>query len=154
MTPKTRLQAVRKQLGYSADDVIRMIGQRAERLHVPVMTPTSLKTKLSRWENGHESVSEPYRRLFREVYGRTDEEMGFPSEPDDEDVAELRARLAVARRVDPEMVEVFRRQVDYARQVDRTFGGITTLDQLRGNIDHVGGLLGYSTSDSHREALS
>lgn len=154
MSPKTRLQAVRRQLGYSADDVIRMLRQRAERLGVSVMQPGSLKTKLSRWENGHESVSEPYRRLFREVYGRTDEEMGFPSEPDDEDLAELRNRIAVARRVDPEMVEVFRQQVDHARQIDRRFGGVTMLDQLRSNIDHVGSLLGYSTLTGHRETLA
>ena len=35
------------------------------------MSPASLKTKLSRWENGHEAVGLPeYRRLFRDIYGR------------------------------------------------------------------------------------
>ncbi|MCA1185896.1 tetratricopeptide repeat protein [Saccharopolyspora sp. 6T] len=154
MTPKTRLQVVRRQLDYSADDVIRMLDRLAKRLDVSVMSPTSLKTKLSRWENGHESVSEPYRRLFREIYGRTDEELGFPSEPDDQDVAELRARIAVARQVDPELLESFRLQVDHARQIDRRFGGVTMLDRLRGDIDQVSNLLGHSTLSGHREALA
>ncbi|MGW0893301.1 tetratricopeptide repeat protein [Saccharopolyspora sp. NPDC002578] len=154
MTPKTRLQVVRRQLDYSADDVIRMLDRLAKRLDVSVMSPTSLKTKLSRWENGHESVSEPYRRLFREIYGRTDEELGFPSEPDDQDVAELRARIAVARRVDQELLESFRLQVDHARQIDRRFGGVTMLDRLRGDIDQVSNLLGHSTLSGHREALA
>lgn len=154
MTSKTRLQVVRRQLDYSADDVIRMLDRLAKRLDASVMSPTSLKTKLSRWENGHESVSEPYRRLFRELYGRTDEELGFPSEPDDQDVAELRARIAVARRVDLELLESFRLQVDHARQIDRRFGGVTMLDRLRGDIDQVSNLLGHSTLSGHREALA
>ncbi|MGH3628327.1 MAG: tetratricopeptide repeat protein, partial [Sciscionella sp.] len=65
----SRVQAVRRQLGYKADDVITMLLRRADTLAVPAMTATSLKTKLSRWENGHETVSQPYRRLFRDIYG-------------------------------------------------------------------------------------
>lgn len=151
---ENRLQVMRKQLGYSADQVIRMLGQRASALGIPVMAPGSLKTKLSRWENGHEAVSEPYRRLFRDVYGRTNEELGFPPEIDDGDAAELRSRLEMARRVDPEMVGVFRRQVDDVRRVDRQFGGITLLDQLRSSIKQVEDLLVYSTMSGNRTTLA
>ncbi|MEU5847285.1 tetratricopeptide repeat protein [Saccharopolyspora shandongensis] len=149
-----RLQVVRKQLGYSADNVIRMLRRRAEALDIPVMTAASLKTKLSRWENGHEAVSQPYRRLFREVYGRTDAELGFPPEPDDGDSAELRSRLAMARHVDAETIDVFRRQINDARHVDRRFGGITLLDQLRSTIQQVEGLLSYNTVSRQRESLA
>ena len=67
------------------------------------MTSASLKTKLSRWENGHEAVGLPeYRRLFREIYGRTDAELGFPDDYGSSSAAEeLRARLIAARSVDP-----------------------------------------------------
>ena len=66
-----------------------------------------MKTKLSRWENGHEAVGLPeYRRLFREIYGRTNAELGFPDEPEeDPEAAELRNRLAVARTIDHHTVE-------------------------------------------------
>jgi tetratricopeptide (TPR) repeat protein len=151
----TRLQAVRRQLGYSAEEVIKMVLQRADALRIPVMTPASLKTKLSRWENGHETVSQPaMRRLFREVYGRTNEELGFPPEPDDTDVDELRSRLAVARSVDAETVAAFQHQLDQMRQVDRRFGGITLLDQLRSQIKQVEGLLTYSTAGTLRQSLA
>ncbi len=149
-----RLQLVRRQLGYSANEVIRMILQRAQSRGMHVMSPASLKTKLSRWENGHEQVSEPYRQLFREIYGRTDEELGFPPELDDGDAAQLRARLAVARTVDAETVDVFRRQVDNARHIDRRFGGITLLDQLRTNIKQVEDLLAFSMMGGQRESLA
>jgi transcriptional regulator with XRE-family HTH domain len=154
MMVATRLQAVRKQLGYSADEVNRMLRQRASALGLSVMSAASLKTKLSRWENGHESVSPPYWRLFRDIYGRTNEELGFPLEPEDSEAEELRSRLAVARTVDAETVEIFRRQVDQARHVDRRFGGITLLDQLRSNVKQVEGMLVYSTADEQRAALA
>ncbi|MBB4683957.1 tetratricopeptide repeat protein [Amycolatopsis jiangsuensis] len=150
----TRLQAVRRQLDYKAEEVIRMLLRRADELGTPVMSAASLKVKLSRWENGHEAVSQPYRRLFREVYGRTNDELGFPPEETDDEAEELVSRLTLARSVDAETVEIFRRQVDQARHVDRRLGGVPLLDQLRGNIDQLQGLLGFSTMRGQREALA
>lgn len=150
----TTLQAVRKLQGYSVAEVIRMLLRRADTLNIPIMSATSLKTKISRWENGHEQLSQPYRRLFRDIYGRTNEELGFPAEPEDEQADELLARLAVARTIDPATVEIFRHQIDNARHVDRRFGAITILDQLRCTIKQMENLLGYSTSRSHRELLA
>lgn len=87
---------------------------------------------MSRWENGKEQPSQIYQRLFREIYGRTNTELGFPYEPEeDPEAAELRARLAVARTIDRATVEVFRHQVDQARHIDRRFGALTQLDVLR-----------------------
>ncbi|MGH3825556.1 MAG: tetratricopeptide repeat protein [Pseudonocardiaceae bacterium] len=140
----TSLQAVRRHLGYTATQVIDLLTRRASALHLPVASPASLKTKLSRWENGKEQPSEIYRRLFREIYGRTNAELGFPDEPDeDPEAAELRSRLAVARTVDRATVEIFRHQVDHARHIDRRFGALTQLDQLRTQIDQVQQLLTY-----------
>ncbi|MGO1049309.1 tetratricopeptide repeat protein [Crossiella sp. CA198] len=150
----TRLRAVRHQLGYSADAVIKLVLSRASALGLAVMTATSLKTKLSRWENGHEAVSEPYQRLFRDVYGRTNEELGFPPELIDDEAEELRNRLIVARRVDAETVEVFRRQVNDVRHRDRRFGGVTLLDQLRSSIREVETTLRHGAAQGLREALA
>lgn len=150
----TQLQAVRRQLGYKASEVITMLLRRAHSLDIPVMTATSLKTKLSVWENGRERVSEPYQRLFREIYGRTSSELGFPTENEDTDADELRSRLTLARSVDAETVAAFRQQVENARHVDRRFGGITLLDQLRSQIEQVKNLLDYSTISTHRAALA
>ncbi|TVT53443.1 tetratricopeptide repeat protein [Amycolatopsis rhizosphaerae] len=149
----TQLQAVRRELGYKASEVIAMLLQRAHSLDIPAMTATSLKTKLSVWENGHEQVSEPYQRLFRDIYGRTNDELGFPTEEAD-DATELRSRLTMARGVDAATVEAFRRQVDSARHVDRRFGAVTLLDQLRTYIKQIESLFEYSTDLGHRAALA
>jgi hypothetical protein len=140
----TSLQTVRRHLGYTAAQVIDLLTRRAAALNLPIATRASLKTKLSRWENGKEQPSQIYRRLFREIYGRTNAELGFPDEPEgDPEAAELRSRLAMARTIDQETVEVFRQQVDHARYVDRRFGALTQLDQLRTHIDQVHQLLTY-----------
>ena len=129
---------------------------RAAAHQIPIMTAASLKTKLSRWENGHEAVGLPeYRRLFREIYGRTDAELGFPTDNGTPRPAdELRARLAAARTVDPATITAFRAQIDATRRLDRQFGGLTQLDQLRGHIDHVTGLLTHGPAAGHRAALA
>src|SRR5690349_14722387 len=99
--PKTRLQAVRLALGYSQDETIRRLVRRAAQRGQGVASVTSLRTMLSRWENGHDEVTEPYyQSLFRDIYGRTNDELGFPAEPDDESIRELRDRLLTARSVD------------------------------------------------------
>jgi tetratricopeptide (TPR) repeat protein len=140
----TSLQTVRRHLGYTAAQVIDLLVRRADALNLPIANPASLKTKLSRWENGKEQPSEIYQRLFREIYGRTNTELGFPDEPEeDPEATELRSRLAVARTVDQQTVEVFRHQVDHARHLDRRFGALTQLDQLRTQIDQVQQLLSY-----------
>src|SRR5580700_7775859 len=140
----TSLQTVRRHLGYSAAQVIDLLTRRADALNLPIATRASRKTKLSRWENGKEQPSQIYRRLFREIYGRTNAELGFSEDPEeDPEAAELRARLAMARTADPQTVEVFRHQVDHARHIDRRFGALTQLDQLRTQIDQVHQLLTY-----------
>ncbi len=140
----TSLQTVRRHLGYTAAQVIDLFTRRAAALNLPIANRASLKTKLSRWENGKEQPSEIYQRLFRDIYGRTNAELGFPDEPEENpEAAELRSRLAMARTVDPEIVDVFRHQVDHARHVDRRFGALTQLDQLRTQIDQVHQLLSY-----------
>ncbi|MGH3903949.1 MAG: tetratricopeptide repeat protein [Pseudonocardiaceae bacterium] len=150
----TPLQTVRRHLDYTAAQVIDLLTRRAAALNLPIATKTSLKTKLSRWENGKEQPSDLYRRLFREIYGRTNAELGFPDEPDeDPEAAELRSRLAVARTVDQATVDLFRQQIDHARRIDRQLGAITQLDQLRTQIDQVHHLLSYSTGDQ-RPALA
>ena len=152
---KTKLQATRTELGYSAAAVATLLTKRAAALHIPIMSPASLKTKLSRWENGHEAVGlAEYRRLFRDIYGRTNTELGFPSDPDTTPADELRARLAVARTVDATTVETFRAEIDNVRRIDRQFGGLTQLDQLRQLINQVTELLAFGPAGGRRKGLA
>jgi tetratricopeptide (TPR) repeat protein len=152
---RTKLQAVRHELGYSAATVINLLIRQAQVRNIPIMTAASLKTKLSRWENGHEAVGLPeYRRLFREVYGRTDAELGFPPDDVPGPADELRARITAAHTVDAATVATFRVQIEQTRRLDRQFGGLTQLDQLRQQIDHVQALLAHGPAGGRRAPLA
>ena len=155
MENRTKLHAVRRELGCPAA-TLRLLAERARAHNVRIMTPASLKTKLSRWENGHEAVGLPeYRRLFREIYGRTNIELGFPDDGGASSAVEdMRARLTAARSVDAGTVAAFRSMIDHTRRLDRQFGGMTQLDQLRAQVDEVERLLMYAPANGPRTALA
>ncbi|ASO22042.1 tetratricopeptide (TPR) repeat protein [Actinoalloteichus hoggarensis] len=153
---KTLLARVRQELGHSQDAVIRLLLARADATNAAIATGRSLKTKLSRWENGHETPAPYYQALFRDVYGRTNAELGFPTEDDgvDDAATELADRLIVAQRLDPETVELFRRQVDHARHMDQRFGSVVLLDQLRSQIGQMEDLLSHALLSAQRAPLA
>ena len=156
MEIRTKLQAVRRELGYPAATVLRLLAERARAHNVAIMTPASLKTKLSRWENGHEAVGLPeYRRLFREIYGRTDVELGFP---DRRRRVERRRRAsrpphrgAVGRRGNRRRVPLDDRPHTTPRPpVRRPVAARSAPPQ----IDEVEQLLMYGPADGQRTALA
>lgn len=153
--PKTKLQGVRLALGYSQERAARLLLEQAALRGVHIAAPSSVLVMLSRWENGHTEVSEPeYHALFRDIYGRTNEELGFPAEQQDDSTRELRERLQKARSVDRATVELFRRQVDETRHLDRRFGAVPLLDQLNTQIVQLDKLLRYGAGASERAALA
>jgi transcriptional regulator with XRE-family HTH domain len=76
---RSRLAAAREQLGWSQARLMSELEHRGRTAGIAVMTRSSLKTALSRWENGHVIPDRHYRRLLREIYGLTDTELGFAS---------------------------------------------------------------------------
>ncbi len=152
---RTKLQAVRFALGYSQDDTLRRLRARAAERGLAIASLSSLRTMQSRWENGHGEITEPdYQLLFREVYGRTNEELGFPPEPADDSVTELSERLSAARSIDRATIEIFRRQVHDVRHLDRRLGAVPLLDQLNSQIAQLDKLLRYSAAPTERAALA
>ncbi|MCG8918780.1 tetratricopeptide repeat protein [Actinokineospora sp. PR83] len=122
---------------------------------LPRASESALNIMMSRWENGHVEVTEPgYQRLFREIYGRTNEELGFPPEPASESAEELRNRLLVSRTVDAATLDLFQRQVNDLRGADKQFGSLPVLDQLSAHIRQLEAIRSYSVNPTHRERLS
>jgi hypothetical protein len=73
----TKLQAVRRQFGWSQTRLIAELRARARAEGIELGSDASLKTEISRHENGRVGAEAEWRRLYRLVYGRTDEELGF-----------------------------------------------------------------------------
>ncbi|GAA2787584.1 helix-turn-helix domain-containing protein [Crossiella cryophila] len=153
MTAATPLQAARIELGWGQEKLARAINARAPAHGLAVRSIASRKTDISRWENGHVMPEPPMRAILREVYGRTDAELGFPSggTPFGEELTE---RLIIARRVDARTVALFRQEVDSVRHADRRFGSAVRLDRLRGHITEVEDLLRHTLLRRDRAPLA
>jgi tetratricopeptide (TPR) repeat protein len=154
MDGTTLLRQARDQRGLKQSQVVDRIVAIGRRLDEQVAARSSLAIMISQWENGRRMPEPPYRRIFREIYGKTNEELGFPSEPAADALDELADRLVVAKRVDAEMVELFKRQTDLMRHSDRRFGSAVWLSKLRDHIAEVDTLLRHSTNVGQREALA
>lgn len=154
-SPLTRLQAIRRESGRTQAQVVRYFLARGQALGIPVASESALSVMLSRWENGRVEVTDPgYQRLFREFYGRTNEELGFPSEHLNESAEELRSRLVVARNIDRETLDLFQRQVNDLRNSDARFGAVVVLDQLNNLVRQMESVKTFSVSTQLRERLA
>lgn len=123
------------------------------------LTAKSLRTALSRWENGHNGPDRQYRRLFSEIYGLTDVELGFGVDPvpvsDLTEVdLELRQRIAAAARVDRGTVEILQAQTDNIRRLDRRLGAPVLLDQMTAHVTTLRQLLRHAVLDSTRQPIA
>lgn len=76
---RSRLAAAREQLGWSQARLVSELERRSRATGLVVMSAPSLKTALSRWENGHVTPDRHYRQLLRDIYGLSDADLGFAS---------------------------------------------------------------------------
>lgn len=72
-----RLKATREELGWSQLRAVTAIRDQARAMGVEVPATSSLKTQLSRWENGHHDPDAFNRNLLVRAFGRTAIELGL-----------------------------------------------------------------------------
>ena len=129
----TPLRAARDAQGWSQTVAARALAGLARQRGVPVASAASLKTLLSRWENGHATPEAPYRALLEELYAESGVDLTPPAPVPDTagPVARLRARLATAAAVDAEVVALWRAQLATAQHLDDRLGGAGAADAVR-----------------------
>jgi transcriptional regulator with XRE-family HTH domain len=76
----TPLKAARLARGWSKPELVTRMRQVAAALGEALPKWTSLRVQLAQWENGHHQPCEFYRRVFCQIYHRSPEQLGFPSE--------------------------------------------------------------------------
>jgi len=117
--------------GWSQTRLVYELQRRARTRASTAPTRESLKTQISRWENGHKVPDEMYRRLFREIYGLSDHELGFPrsrgSQPPSTDQpgvgGVLLAPLPAMPFADGDYLEAVRRHIWHIVELDNQYGG-------------------------------
>jgi transcriptional regulator with XRE-family HTH domain len=131
MPPKTvadavaPLQRTRLELGWKQSRLIAELTACARRHQVTIAEPASLKTQVSRWENGHGQPDAVYRRLFCAVYQRDEEELGFATGQGTADAPRL------APTLDAETVDYFRTVFDQHVRADGLMGPHHLVDVVR-----------------------
>ena len=118
--PPSALRAARSAQGWSQTEAARAIAELARTRGVPVASVASLKTQLSRWENGRATPEAPYRELLAELYAESGPGLPFPGHGPAAagPVERLQARLAAAAAVDAEVIALWRTQLATAQQLD------------------------------------
>lgn len=154
MTP---LQRARADFGWKVPRLMSVLRRCAPQVGMTLGSDKSLKTSISRHENGHVTPGEDWKKLYRLAYGRTDDELGFTdAAPSDASspADDLRHRIATARRVDMGLIREMQQQVHSIRLLDRRLGAASLLEQTRTVITTLNELVIYSLQPSVRAALS
>lgn len=151
------LRAARVQRGWSQSDAAREIVELGRRRGAPVAAAASLKTLLSRWENGHVVPEPQYRELLAELFGRTAAELGIDpharSEGPVEGAARLRAALAEAAAVDDTAVSLWREQLAVARRLDDELGAAGAGGLVRVQMEQLDRTLAHTLTPTVRGAV-
>ena len=155
----TRLQAAREARGWSQPQLISRLTAKAsvDGAHLPGVA--SLKSMVSRWENGKAQPDAMYARLLREVYGLSDAELGLRistgSALDVETAAnELARHLSTSAGLSMETVKLLQEQTDRYRLLDRPLGAPRLLEQMRGHIAGLSEMLSYGVTGACRRPVA
>jgi hypothetical protein len=112
----TALQRTRLELGWKQSRAIAAMTARARESGIRIATPSSLKTMLSRWENGHGQPDAVYQRLLCDIYRQDGEELGFDV------MSGAGAEARVAPVLDPVTVDYFRAVLEQHVRADNLMG--------------------------------
>ncbi len=121
MDERSPLREARTARGWSQSEAARALVALAERHATPVAAAPSLKTQLSRWENGHAQPEPQYRSLLAELYGRSVGELGLQHAEAGPGAGAERLRAAVAAAMTPDGGP-WQAQLDAVVQLDAEFG--------------------------------
>lgn len=154
------LQQVRRQRGMTQARAITELIAVGRRRGIALPDSASIKRRMSDWENGKRYPDSQYRPLLRELYGRTDDELGFPepgaaaTDAHTDAMEEVAARLDNAAAVDGDLLLALDQQTHRLRLLDRRLGAATVLDQILAHIETVRALMINTVLSRDRAALA
>jgi len=151
------LRAERVARGWSLSDAAREIGALAARTGRQVASPASLRTQLSRWENGRVTADADSLALLAELYGRQDlrarGEDG--SEGPSASAAErLRAAVARADAVDEAALDLLRAQLPPTAELDATLGAGGAGRAVAAQIAQLGATSVHTADPTRRRVVA
>lgn len=141
----TLLQRARLDLGWKQSKVVASLIAAARKEGVTIAGQASLKTMLSRWENGGGQPDAVYQRLFCTIYERDEDELGF--------VNAARPNPRIAPSVDRETVDYFRSIFDQHLRADNLMGPHHLVDAVRAQATLLDEILPQAKNDVRGDLL-
>ncbi|MCM0674672.1 hypothetical protein NCC78_08220 [Micromonospora phytophila] len=144
----TLLQRARLDLGWKQSRVIAALIAEASKQGVRLAGQASLKTMLSRWENGGGQPDGVYQQLFCAIYGLDHEDLGF----DEPERRAGRVAPGVAPAVDQDTADYFRRVLEQHIRADNLMGPHHLVDVVRAQATLLDGII-PDAKDDIRDSL-
>lgn len=154
---RSALRAARTERGWSQAEAARALRELAAARAGPEASAASLKTQISRWENGHALPEPEYRALLSALYRRPPEQLGLlpaPAPVAPTGAERLRAGLAGAAAVDDHVLGLWTVQLDTARRIDDELGTAGAGEIVAALADRLTHLLRHTTSRTRRPAVA
>jgi transcriptional regulator with XRE-family HTH domain len=155
----TGLRAARAARGLSQTAAARELVALGRARGLPMASAASLKTLLSRWENGHALPEPQYRSLLGELYGRTPAELAItgPAGPDvgaGTGASRLRAAIARAAAAERAGPDLWWEQLAAARRLDDELGAAGAGELVRALVDQLDETLVHTPAPPARTAVA
>ena len=153
----TKLKQLRSERCWSQARVIYELGRISTAQQIGIMNPISLRTALSRWENGHVQPDSFYAGLLAQAFGCRVSDLGLTtpeSRAGEAEQSELAVRLASSQLVDARVLAAFELQTQTIRQLDRRLGAPAVAEQTRAHVAIMNQLLAHATSSTISQPLA
>jgi len=145
----TPLQRMRLQLGWKQARAVAALVAEAEARRLTIAGPASLKTMVSRWENGAGQPDATYQGLFTAIYECDAEELGFDTARE----AKGAASSGVAPAMDDETVDYFRSVLRQHIRADNLMGPHHLVEVVRAQTDLLDDILPSASSSTYDDLL-
>ncbi len=155
--PPSALRGARHARGWSLTETAQRLVALGAARGATVASARSLRSQLSRWENGH-AVPEPtYRALLAELLAQPPGALGIAPpvvEPAEAAADRLRAALAAATTVARSGVDAWRAQLAALRRLDDELGTEAAADLTGALVERLDRLLRHTVERRTRGALA
>lgn len=154
------LRDEREKRGWSHTRLASELRRTAKAKNINLPKVESLARNFARWENGGGGLSDMYRDLFCEVYGKTPVELGIaapepePASGEDPGAVDLAAQLSRASAVDAGLVELLKEQTNGIRRLDARQGAQFIRDQAKAHLANLDDTHQHVILPGIRRALS
>jgi transcriptional regulator with XRE-family HTH domain len=125
----TRIREARQSHGWSQSRLIRALTEAAARDGYALPDQGSLRVMVSRWENGHVTPDDTYRRYLCVALGRSERELGLSTSRDMRSLltVELPRPAGLPQHIGPELLGFLTRTLDEYADADSALGSLIVL---------------------------